>query len=330
MITRKDVARRAKVSETVVSRVLNDRGYVSKEKRQEVYKAAKALKYHPNPVARGLKTKRTYQLLYYVNDLNNSFYLELYKGMMDHAQKRRYTVVLSGRLDNTHIRNLMFDGVILPYASLYNEYRKASIEVPVIAANYGEHAPQGLRCVDVDAGKAIRMMVQHLRTHNHRTIAYASGQEPPTATRARTYRELMEPVLDRVDDYILGGPAPTENNDANDYAIGRTAAMAFVSRQLKATAVVCFNDDIAIGLIGGLAEFGVKVPEDVSVIGLADQPESRYANPPLTTIRLPMREQGSECARLLIDALEEKKTIDKSLPMVLVERKTVSHLPKPE
>lgn len=120
MVTRKDIAVKAGVSVSVVSRALNNSGYVEAEKKERILQIAKELGYSPNPVAMSLATRRTKQILFYCKDLKNSFNIETYQGMMQAAQERGYMVVINGTIDFHQIKNLMVDGLILPNEALTN------------------------------------------------------------------------------------------------------------------------------------------------------------------------------------------------------------------
>lgn len=114
MITRKDIAEKAGVSVTIVSRALNNSGYVAKEKKEKVIRIAENMGYYPNPVSMSLQTRKTNQIAFYCKDLRNPFNIEMYHGMMEEAKKRNYMVVLSGKLEFKRIKGMMVDGIIMP------------------------------------------------------------------------------------------------------------------------------------------------------------------------------------------------------------------------
>ena len=122
MVTRKDIANRAGVSVSVVSRALNNSGYVNKEKKKEIIKIADELNYRPNPIAMSLQQQKTKQLLYYSKDLYNSFNIELYEGMIEEAEKNGYVMLINGRLNFDVIPHLMIDGIILPNQYVTMQY----------------------------------------------------------------------------------------------------------------------------------------------------------------------------------------------------------------
>ena len=124
MITRKEIAARANVSVSVVSRALNNSGYVEGEKKRLILEIADELGYRPNPVAMSLMNQRTKQIMYYCRELENAYNIQLYEGMLEEAQKHDYMVVMHGKLDFDSIRNLMVDGLILPSENVTDIYIK--------------------------------------------------------------------------------------------------------------------------------------------------------------------------------------------------------------
>ena len=141
MVTRKDIAERAQVSVSVVSRALNNSGYVNAKKREQILQIAEELGYHPNPVAMSLMTQRTKQILFYCKDMRNAFNIEVYRGMLAAAGQQDYMVVVNGTLDFRKVKGIMADGLILPnetIAGLYLEATGKNYHLPVVAATYGD------------------------------------------------------------------------------------------------------------------------------------------------------------------------------------------------
>lgn len=121
-VTRKDVADRAGVSVSVVSRALNNSGYVEQSKKDTILRIAKELGYVPNPVAMSLQQKRTRQIIFYCKDLNNSFNIEMYFGMLSEAKARDYVVMINGDMDFANIKGMITDGIILQNDVFAAEY----------------------------------------------------------------------------------------------------------------------------------------------------------------------------------------------------------------
>ena len=334
MITRKDVAERANVSVTIVSRVLNNSGYVAKEKREAVRRAVKELKYQPNPVAVSLKKNRTRQILFYVNDLSNYFYMELYQGMMAYALKKDYLIVMSGELNPSQIGRIMIDGMILPNEFYSADAFTEEFYIPVVVASHGTQINHKFTNVDANTAVAMQKAITYLRSKGHIRIAYAAKfRTDYSDPRHQTFRELMSCVYgDRVMHYIMGRKEEElEEGVINYFESGRHAARYYIDQKIDATAIISFNDDTAIGLMSEFYRHGIRVPDAVSVIGIDGQMEGMYSSPPLTSVSLNPYEQGRKCAEILIRQIEMKKNqkdyteqpqiID--IPIELIERSSV-------
>lgn len=165
MATRKEVAELAQVSVSIVSRVMNQSGYVAESKRQAVLQAAKALNYNPDPLAVSLKTRKTRQLLYYYPDILNCFNMDLYNGMVSCASQYGYMVVISGILDFEQINGLMTDGVILPNEYYAKKHFVECLTVPAVSAGFGGRCDVDIPLIEVDTGKAVAMLIEYLRSH---------------------------------------------------------------------------------------------------------------------------------------------------------------------
>lgn len=123
-VTRKDIAELCEVSISVVSRALNNSGYVEESKRKKIIATAEKLGYVPQPVAMSLQERRTKQLLYYCKDLNNEYYLDMYRGMCQAANERGYLVTVSGVMKFERIKDTMVDGIIMPNEDMTSYYEK--------------------------------------------------------------------------------------------------------------------------------------------------------------------------------------------------------------
>lgn len=332
MATRKEIADLAGVSVSVVSRALNNSGYVDKDKKNTIIAIAEKLGYYPHPVAMSLQKRRTKQILFYCKDLQNSFNIEMYQGMLESTKKRGYMVLINGSLDFESIRETMIDGIIMPNESVAKWYLDSygkNYFLPVVTTSYGnpisftKSAPR----VEIDMYKATKIAIQHLRDNGHKKIALGMPYAYDSANvRFYSYLEELKPVLkDKVKNYVLGIHKNDLGNDErllrfmedqigdnltveeSFYGKGEVAAQLFMERKLDATAVLCFNDVFAIGVSNQFKRMGVRVPEDISVMGFDGTFARRYTSPLLTTMDLSAKKQGEMCADLLMDMLEGKK-----------------------
>jgi DNA-binding LacI/PurR family transcriptional regulator len=333
MANRKDVALKANVSITVVSRVMSGTGYVSKEKREAVLQAAEELNYRPSPVARSLQNGRTRQILFYRGNLSGAYYLDLHRGMMDYAEKQGYLVCISGDLHIERIGEMLIDGLILPtetYArSEYLRYLR-KYHIPYVVIGYGEHIPKNVYSVTVDTGLAMHELVEYLRERGHRRIALVNRVDfSPAVPRNNAFHSLMaETYHDRIEDYILNIPAGEyEAGSVGFYQIGRAAAEQFAQRRLDATAVICFNDEAAVGFYSRIVKLGYRIPEDLSIAGFDGLALGEYLSPALTSMSLKPFDHGQKCAEVILDILRGRKPGYKhNIDSFLIERESVISL----
>jgi DNA-binding LacI/PurR family transcriptional regulator len=333
MANRKDVALKANVSITVVSRVMSNMGYVSQEKREAVLRAAEELNYRPSPVARSLQNGQTRQILFYRGYISSAYYLELHRGMMDYAEKRGYLVCISGDLHIERIGEMLMDGLILPteaYAKPeYLRYLR-KYNMPYVVIGYGEYIPKNVYSVTVDTGLAMRRMLEYLRERGHRRIAFVDGNDVrPEGPRNAAFRSVMAEIYrNRIEDYVLNPPkSGPETGSDSFYLIGRIAADQFVQRKLDATAVICFNDDVAVGFYSRIIQLGYRIPKDLSVTGFDGLALGEYICPPLTSMSLKPFEHGKRCAEVILDLLQGKQCGYKhSVDFALIERESVCDL----
>ena len=332
-ITRKDIAELLGVSVSVVSRALNNSGYVEEKKRQKIIRTAEELGYVPQPVAMSLQERRTKQILFYCKDLNNEFNLEMYRGMCKTANERGYMVVMNGVLSFARIRDTMIDGIIMPNENLteyYLEQVGKNYYLPVVSASYCNpvNLPKSVPLVEIDMYRAMEVGMQYLFHMGHKRIAFGfpySTTNPNSRLLAfkeqislksdRRWQDWVVSVhwLDKRDDIrLMAFKEDMEDNslkmEEDFFAKGEIAAQLFQERKMDATAVICFNDEFALGMMRELQRMGVKVPQDISIVGIDGTRARRYVTPLLTTVDANPQRQGGECAKILIDLIEKKNT----------------------
>lgn len=331
-VTRKDIARLAGVSVSVVSRALNNSGYVKKESKEKILQIAQELGYAPNPVAMSLQQRRTHQILYYCTDLHNAFNTDIYSGMMQEASKRNYMVVLNGDINFEQIHETMVDGLILQNESHAEEYDRVcgkNYYLPAVSASYGKRPAlaHSIPFVEWDLYQAMEKAVSYLRGKGHRKIAYLSAHGFHSA-HMRTYAwiDQMKPVLkDKIGDYFIGVhpddlqrvPELVKYQSQFQYSElkekepffekGRIAAHIFCEKQLDATALIGYNEELTFGILFGFHELGVRVPEDVSVLCFDGTHRRVQVWPELTSIGGQPMLQGRYLAETLINMIEGKE-----------------------
>ena len=336
MASRKDVAALAGVSEVTVSRVFSKNGAVSEKRETAVKAAAEKLGYKPSPIAISFKSNSTKQILMLLpkQDLENSYFIALYKGAAGYAEDAGYLLAISTDMMFSRISKKMFDGIILANASFPVGELKENLRVPATVLSFGEEIfYPWLENVVVDTGQAMEMIISHLNSLGHSRIAYAMPRHTlmsgTHSARYDRYISLLTDVFhENVHDYIFGiDPAEAKGDLINYFHYGRVAADQIYAGKPDITAVACFNDEVALGLIGRLQNLGIKVPGDISVVGIDDILQSEYSVPSLTTVRLPAARQGVESIRKLINQIEGEDPAKKiELNLEIIARESVSPL----
>ncbi len=349
MITRKDIANKVGVSVSVVSRALNNSGYVNSDKRKEILRVAEELGYHPNPVAMSLQQRRTKQILFYSKDLNNQFNIELYEGMLDEAEESGYMVMMNGRFNFDMIPKLMIDGIILPNHSVTAKYLEQigkNYYLPVVTAAYGDEVyfSKAVPLIDSDLYTGMKDALHYLESKGHSKIAMVSPYSfHEKCSRVNAWKEFMKcEFQEQLERYFLGICIQCLSEDhrimrfmeeytarPNDvweqfYEKGRLAADIFMERKLDATAVICFNDEMALGFCKGMKDRGMSIPKDLSVMGIDGILDGEKTEPKLTTLKVDARQMGKMCVRELLSILDrhkEKQIIH--IPTTILERDSV-------
>jgi LacI family transcriptional regulator len=309
-VTLRDVARVANVHPGTASRALNEdtRGLVNEETARRVLAAAKELGYRPNPIARGLKTNRSYTIGVLIPDLTNPLFPPILRGIEDRLDESGYTPLIANtdndpereRIDWQAMRARQVDGIVAATARRDHELLDELAEsgIPLVLVN--RRAPDsGLPSATADDRKGIHLAVEHLTRLGHTRIAHVAGPlELSTGLdRHDGFQEAMRAAqLEPDPEMVVVSRAFTE-------AEGARACAELLARNAGLTAIVAANDLIALGCYDVFDERGVRCPEEVSVVGFNDMPFADRFQPPLTTIRIPHYELGMAAAQLMLDHL---------------------------
>jgi LacI family repressor for deo operon, udp, cdd, tsx, nupC, and nupG len=305
----REVAKRAGVSTATVSRVLSRPDVVSPDTRLRVLKAVERLGYAPNSVAKNLRTLKSRKLLVTVPDISNPFFSLILQGIEDTAQKNGYSVLLGdtqhdeGReeryalmLKQKEADGLIFLGHRLPRAAASVVRESAPLCAPVV--NGCEFSAElGVPSVHIDNAKAAAEAMDHLYDLGHERIGVVTGPLLSPLSRDRLTGSLASATRHgREADVIV---------TQGDFSIrsGSDAAATLLSRPDPPTAVFCFNDEMAMGVVSMARCRGLHVPTDLSIVGFDDIRFAQCIDPPLTTIAQPMREIGEGTVRLLLEIL---------------------------
>ncbi|HEX6452001.1 MAG TPA: LacI family DNA-binding transcriptional regulator [Trebonia sp.] len=309
--TLRDVAAAARVHPATASRALNPgtRLLVSEETAQRVIEAAERLGYRPNPVARSLRTRRSHTIGVLIPDLNNPLFPPIVRGLEDRLNEHGYVALLGNtdadeRRERTlfdQMRARHVDGFVLATATLQSPVlaEAAEADLPVVLMN---RIAQGypFSSVSVDNEQGVRAAVAHLASLGHVRIGHIAGPQD-VSTGASRYRGFLDGMAAR-------GLAVDESQVAYaaSYSIeeGLRCMRELLGRGGGLTAIVAANDMLAVGCYGALDEVGMTCPDGVSVIGFNDMPFIDRLRPPLSTVRFPHYQLGTEAAKLLLERIE--------------------------
>ena len=298
-----EVASRAGVSISTVSRVLNETGYpIRPETRQRVLEAIDALGFHPSPFARALLGKPTETIGLMIPDISNPYYPLLSKGVEDVANELGYTVIFcntdrsadKARRYLQVLREKRVDGIIFAGgghemdgdADLLGEIRAKVVLI-------GRHL-WPFPSVQVDNTRAAYEATVHLIGLGHRRVGFISGPLNLTSAldRLKGYKMAMEEAGAGVEEPLL------REGDFH-YESGYQAALSLLKGGELPTAIFASNDRMAMGAVAAAYDLGMRVPEELAVVGFDDTPSSSYVRPSLTSVSLPSYEMGATAARLL-------------------------------
>ena len=325
-VTIYDVAREAGVSMATVSRVVNGNKNVKENTRKKVLEVIDRLDYRPNAVARGLASKRTTTVGVVIPDITNTYFAALAKGIDDIAEMYKYNIVLANSDEDDEkevaVVNTLFskqvDGIIFMGYHLTEKIRSefSRSRTPVVLAGTVDIEHQ-LPSVNIDYKNATADAVRHLLKRNKK-IAFVSGplvDDINGKIRLVGYKDALKAAGVN---YSEGLVFESKYRYDDGYALAERLVSS------KATAAIVTGDELAAGLLNGLADHGVSVPEDFEIITSDDSQIARFTRPSLTTIAQPLYDLGAISMRMLTkimhkEELEEREVL---LPHGLTERKS--------
>ena len=322
-----EVAKRAGVSPSTVSRVLSRPNVVSIKTRLKVLKAVDVLGYIPNSTAKNLRTSRTGKLLVTVPDISNSFFSLILQGIEDAAQRDDYAVLVGDTqhderreqryalmLNSKEADGLIFLGHRLPEAAAAFAHAAAPRCAPIV--NGCEFNPRlGIPSVHIDNARAASDAMHLLYDLGHCRIGVVTGPLVSPLSRDRLRGASTTAKKRGAGDLVvMGGDFSVES--------GSEAAQRLLSGARPPTAIFCFNDEMAMGVLEYARQKRLRVPRDLSVVGFDDIRFARYTDPPLTTVAQPMRAIGEGTVRLLLSIINDGTTTPDSvtLPHTLITR----------
>jgi LacI family transcriptional regulator len=308
-ITMADVAREAGVSLMTVSRVVNKKGEISESTRQRVQDVIDRLGYRPSDIARSLATDRTGTVGLVVLDNANPFFSELARGVEHVAYAEHYNVFLCNTEEDTRreltvLRSLeekRVDGVIICGSRLDDTQLRMAVagHSAVVLVNRQIDA-NGLAAIGVDDVRGGRMATEHLIRSGRRAIGFVAGPERSYSgrQRARGYQAALAeaglPVREGWQRHCL----PIVES-------GRSAARDLLTAYPELDALFCYNDLNAVGALQACADLGLRIPDDIAIVGFDDIPLASLVTPSLTTCCIPKYELGRQAMQLLLAYINE-------------------------
>jgi LacI family transcriptional regulator len=304
----KDVAERARVSVSTVSHVLNGTRKVAGETQEAVLSAIEELSYQPNLLAKSLKTRRTFTIGLLVSDIQNSFFTSVVRGIEDVALSRGYHLFLcntdeDAAREDEYVRELAkkrVDGLLVASsAPRHNHARRLRAEnLPFV---FVDRKVEGVDAdvVSVDNREGMRLISDHLVGLGHERIGMISGPLDKASGYER-YLGLQSALADLgvglEDSLVRFGDFRTSS--------GRDGTQELLRLPSPPTALVTANNQMTLGALLAVKELGLRIPDDISVVGFDDPEWAPLTDPPLTTLAQPTYEMGVEAVKLLLDRIE--------------------------
>ncbi len=334
MMTLKELAQKLSVSETTISRVLNNKGddyRISKATQQKIFKAAQAHEFVPNAMARNLRLQRSQTIGLILPDIANPFFAKIGRSVQQEASLHDYHVILFDTDDNLKLeidgvqlmKQRSVDGLIvapvgLEFKHLEKLYASGSPFVIIDRIPKETKIP----CVVSDNEKGAESAIRYFIQNGHKRIAFIEGirHSSPNELRKQGYMHaLKEAGIEYIPDYVSGNGY----GEQNGYQEGKR----LLNLDIRPTAIFAVSNMVSLGVLRAMAEAGLSVPEDISLISFDDQPYSPYLATPMTTVAQDPSEMGKVSVDMLIKQIEKGEYSENvCLPTSLIVRKSVRHL----
>lgn len=329
MTTIQDIAKRANVSKSTVSRVLNKSSVVNKAKRDAVMQAVEALDFRPNFMAQSLAGGRSMTVGVVTQNIGSPFYDTISQGVISGLAESGYSpIFVDGQWQHTTQSNVIetllgrsVDGIALiggavPVAELDSLRKRLPTIVLARKLDGWEN-----HCISVDNVDAGYQATKHLIEFGHRNIALIHGvrDQPDAIDRCQGYMKAL------TDAGISVNPQLICEGDFTGQS-GVLAVASLLNRGVQFSAIFAANDMVAFGARMALHRQGIRVPDDVSIVGFDDQAEAAFMTPPLTTMRQPATEMGVAGASALIKLIKGEPYEIPNLPVTLKKRESVARL----
>jgi LacI family transcriptional regulator len=321
------------LSPATISLVLNNAPGVRsipQETRNRVTEAAKKFDYRPSFYARSLRKRQSFTVGVLVPDLNDHYTAQVLAGVEEYLIEEGYFFLTASHRRKPDLideyARLLMDRSVEGFV-LIDTVLERSMKLPVVAVA-GHRKIEGVTNVVLDQRRAAELILQHLHTLGHRKIAFMRG-----GSHSSDADERWECLMDAAKNLKIAVPPELTVQtrlQVSTPELGFGPAQELLARGGEFTAIVCYNDESAIGAIRAFTDHGLRVPGDVSVVGFDDIQSAAFYNPSLTTIRQPLNQMGIEAARILLRRIRGQESIPDVLPILpeLVMRESTA-TPKP-
>lgn len=321
----KSVAKKAGVSVATVSRVLNHPDAVAPDTKEHILSVMESLDYTPNWFARGLKLNRTGVIALLIPDILDLGYMEIAKGVEDVAHQKKYNIMLCTTEEDRgkekeQVENFLtrkVDGIILVSSFLKNsdlqQIKKQDVSVVLIGKNEDN---TGANLVYTDYKAATSEAVKHMIEIGHKKIGMIYGTRPKLENMDKLEgfkKTLMEEGLNYRDSHIV--------EEENSIEGGYLAASKLLNQADRPEALFVSSDTMAIGAMEKIKQTGLRIPQDIAVVGFDNLKISGFMEPKLTTVAKPMYRMGLVAARLLFDLMEEDEQKEQEPQEILIQSK---------
>jgi LacI family transcriptional regulator/LacI family repressor for deo operon, udp, cdd, tsx, nupC, and nupG len=329
-VTIKDIAKAAGVSHTTVSRALNNNPAISVKTREHIQKLAREMGYIPSAVAQSLLSQQTWTIGMVVTTVADPFVVQVVEGVEQIAQVANYSIFLTTSHNNPDqemavvetLQRRRVDAIIITSSRVGSLYSSQldQIQVPIVLINNQEEG-EYLYSIAADDRQGAQLAVQHLVSLGHRRIGYLGVPDRPKSNRRRLagYHTALAAANITPDPALI-----MEFEAKTDFERGQAGLDQLLNA--KATAIFCYNDVVAIGLLAACRRQGVAVPDQLAVVGFDDIESALYVTPPLTTISQPLLTLGQLAMQMTLDLLNEQDVRDQVLPCELVVRQSTAQI----
>ncbi|GAC1429147.1 MAG: substrate-binding domain-containing protein [Ktedonobacteraceae bacterium] len=332
-----DIARMSGVSHSTVSRALHNNPLISREVRERIQRTAQEMGYIPNAIARSLQNQRTHTIGLITTSISDPFFTDIVKGVEEVTQAAGFSIILSISHNDPEqemaiietFQQRRVDGIIVASSRISGMYKERleQMRIPTVLINSQADAQQKLlHWVAVDDNKGAQLAIEHLLPLGHRAIGYLGIESRPHSNqqRLRGYQQALAAAGIECDASWAIIESGKEASYEEDVALGE----AMLPRLLNTgvTAVFCYNDMIAIGLLLACRKSGLVVPQQLSIISFDNIRTAEFVTPPLTTIHQPKVELGHLAMKMLLDLLEARPVEDTILSPTLKVRSSTAAL----